>query len=664
MNTAGELVCHLVFAPSGRQGAVAEGLTLLDAARSLGVELESICGGRQTCGKCQVSVEEGDFAKHALQSKTSHLSAVEAREQAYWKRHPAHGRRLACAARVCGDLVICVPPESQAHKQIIAKGVSDRVIDIRPTVRQLYVECEPAQLDDRQGDWERLQSALRQQWGLSGLTIDLRTLRTLQDALRQGNHAVSVTLWQDTEILRVQPGYAEGAYGIAIDVGSTTLAAYLCDLRTGQQLATSAAMNPQVRFGEDLMSRVSYAMTHSDGAARMHRAILGALNDLCRECASAANLDPDGIVDFVLVGNSVMHHIMLGIDPVELGGAPFALAVSGPVDLKARDFGITAAAQAARLHVLPCIAGQNGADNMAVLLAEAPHEQDRTILVVDIGTNAEILLGNRNRILAASSPTGPAFEGAQIQHGQRAAPGAIERVRIEPGTVEPTFKVIGSDHWSGHSDAAPATGICGSGIIEAVAELYLSGVIDAFGKFNDDVAHSCPRIRWQGRTPEFVIAEAHQTTTGAPIVITQNDVRAIQLAKAALFAGIRLLMNRLGVSFIDEIRLAGAFGNFISPRHAITLGLIPECDPARVVSVGNAAGQGARMALLNRELRGAAVLLAQQVEYVSIAVEPSFQEEFVSAMSFPNAGSVTRSPRRERRRRLAVTVANTELETL
>jgi uncharacterized 2Fe-2S/4Fe-4S cluster protein (DUF4445 family) len=560
--------------------------------------------------------------------------------------------------------MVFVPPESQAHKQVIAKGATDRVIDVRPAVRQVYVECEVAQLDDRRGDWERLQEALNRQWGLSGLSIDLLALRSLQAALREGKNAISVTLWQDAEVLRVQPGYAEGAFGIAIDVGSTTVAGYLSDLRTGQLLGTAATVNPQVRFGEDLMSRVSYAMMHADGAKRMHEAIVGALNDVAAECARVAEVDPQDIVDFVLVGNSVMHHLMLGIDPVELGGAPFALAISGPVDVKARDLRIGAANLSARVHVLPCIAGQNGADNMAVLLAEAPHRQDRILLVVDIGTNAEILLGSRDRVLAASSPTGPAFEGAQIRHGQRAARGAIERVRIQPGTFETSFKVIGSDEWTGNSDTASATGICGSGIIEAVAELSLAGVIDSSGKFNDSVAQSCPRVRFQGRTPEFILAETHQTTIGGPIVVTQDDVRAIQLAKGALFAGIRLLMKRMGVTTVDEIRLAGAFGSFISPRHAIALGLIPDCDPARVISVGNAAGDGARIALLDREARAEAVRLAREVEYVSIAVEPSFQEEFVAAMRLPHGTTAPKTARRERRRGISQAVATPETETL
>jgi len=662
MGESSSSTCRLVFMPSGLRGEVPPGTLLLEAAGRLGVELESICGGRQTCGKCQIAVEEGDFAKHALRSHSAHLAPIDGREQDYWEKRDRQGRRLACAAQVLGDLLVFVPEESQARKQIIAKAATDRVIDVCPAVRQVYVECEAARLDDPRGDWERLQEALGSQWSLRGLTIDVLALRTLQPALREGRNAVTVSIWQDAEVLRIQPGYAEGVYGLAIDVGSTTVVAHLSDLRTGKLLATEAMMNPQVRYGEDLMSRVSYGMMHPDGAERLHEAIVEALNRLTEQAASSAGISSRSILELVLVGNSVMHHLFLGIDPVELGGAPFALAVSGALDVKARDLGLTSANASARVHVLPCIAGQNGADNMAVLLAEAPHLQDEMTLIVDIGTNAEILLGDRQQVLAASSPTGPAFEGAQIKHGQRAAADAIERVRIDRGTLEVRFKLIGSDEWIDPSMPAQATGICGSGIVEAVAEMFLAGIIDRDGRFQDSAAERSPRVRFQDRSAELVLAEARQTSNGHPIVVTQNDVRAIQLAKAALYAGVKLLMERGGISKVDRISLAGAFGSYISPWHAMVLGLIPDCDLSRVIAAGNAAGDGARIALLNRERRAESVHLARSVRYVSIAVEPKFQDEFVAAMalphatdSFPHLSEVLPSPERttfrERRRR-------------
>ena len=635
-NIENDQLCQIALMPSGRKGSVRRGANLLRAAQELGVELESICGGRQTCGKCQIFVEEGHFPKHAITSSADHLSPPTAEEEEYVRQ----GRRLACAAEVLGDLLITVPEESQARKQVIAKAASERAIEINPALRQVYVEVQPPDMSDPRGDWERLAAALEEQWSLRDLRMDSHVLLSLQSVLRQGNFAVTVVVWQDREVLRVQPGYAEGIYGLAVDIGSTTVVAHLCDLRTGAVLATEAAMNPQVRYGEDLMSRVSYANGEPQGLSRMHRAVIRTLNELAEKAAAAAGLTSDDILDAVVVGNPVMHHIFLNIHPRELGGAPFAPALSSALDIKARDLGLTFH-PAAQLHTLPLIAGHVGADNVAVQLAEAPDEQDEVTLIVDVGTNAEIVLGNRRRLLAASSPTGPAFEGAQITHGQRAAPGAIERVRIDPATLEPRFKVIGYDDWIEPGAELPssfkATGICGSGIIEAVAELYLAGIIHSDGLFDPAAAERSPRVHYHGRTGEYVLADKDLTATGQPVVITQNDIRAIQLAKAALYAGTKLLMNHWGSQQVDRVILAGAFGSFINPFHAMVLGLIPDCQLDKVVAVGNAAGDGARIALLNRDQRQKAVRLAGWVEHISTPLESSFQDEFVAALALPHS---------------------------
>jgi uncharacterized 2Fe-2S/4Fe-4S cluster protein (DUF4445 family) len=633
---------QLALMPSGRKGTIRRGANLLDAARELGVELESICGGKQTCLKCQVIVEEGSFPKHGITSRAEHLTPLTAAEEALSEESRQAGRRLACAAEVLGDLLLTVPEESQARKQIIAKAASDKVIEIDPAVRQVYIEVQPSDMSDTLGDLERVLNALQEQWGLVGVEADPSVLSTLQDALREGGHAVTLTLWQNRLILRVQPGYQEGIYGLAVDVGSTTVAAHLCDLRTGEVLATQAAMNPQVRYGEDLMSRVSYANSEAQGLARLNRAIIRTLNDLAEKCARQAGIEKDDILDVVLVGNTIMHHIFLNIHPRELGGAPFALAVSSALDLKAADIGLDLH-PATRLHTLPIIAGHVGADNVAVQLAEAPHEQDEMTLVIDVGTNAEIVLGDRRQVLVASSPTGPAFEGAQITHGQRAAPGAVERVRIDHQTLEPRIRVIGYDEWicpnsgEGFPEQAKATGICGSGIIEAVAELYLAGVLNSRGLFEKTAAERTPRLRYNGRTAGYVLVDADQSATGAPIIITQNDVRQIQLAKAALYAGAKLLMNKLGIQKVDRIELAGAFGNFIDPFHAMVLGLVPDCALERVTAVGNAAGDGARFALLNRGLRLKASELARWAVHIATPLEASFQDEFVAALDMPHA---------------------------
>lgn len=638
---------QVIFMPSGRRGQVPAGETLLDAARQLGVEIESICGGRLTCAKCRVRIEEGHFAKHGIDSTAAHVSPPDTREAGLLAAalDGDGAYRLSCAAHVAGDVLVYVPEESRAHKQVIRKSATARVIDVEPAVRQVYVEVDPAELGEHRGDWGRLQAALADQWQLTGLTIDLLALRRLQPALRAGNWAVTVILWQEREVIDVQPGYKEGLYGLAVDIGSTTVAGHLCDLRTGTVLATEALMNPQVTYGEDLMSRVSYAMSNPGGLDKMHAAIIEALNSLAARAARAAGRQLRDIHDAVFVGNTTMIHILLGINPQELGGAPFALATRDAVDVKARELGLRFHPGAA-VHVLPAEAGHVGADNVGVLLAEEPHRQDEMTLLVDVGTNAEIVLGDRRRLLSASSPTGPAFEGAQIRFGMRAAPGAIERVRIDPQSWVARFRVIGEERWSDAWQSGPgapveaqpqhlAAGICGSGIIEVVAEMFLAGIIRGDGRFDPNRPHA--RVIWEGKRGAYVLATGDQTANGQPILVTQDDVRNIQLAKAALYAGAKLLMNRMGVERVERITLAGAFGSYIDPQYAMLLGLIPDCPLDRVTAVGNAAGDGARIALLNRHKRAEAAEIARWVTYVETAVDPQFQDAFVGAIHIPHA---------------------------
>lgn len=632
---------RLVLMPSGRRGDVPDGITILEAARRLGVELEAVCGGRQTCGTCQVHIETGNFTKHGITSSGDHLSPPEQREQEYAEKNGMDltTRRLACHARITGDVLVNVPESSLARKQVVRKAAGELTVEVHPAVRLVYVELTPEKLGGR-ADWERLQVALAEQAGLQGLTLDFALLPDLQRILREENDAVTVTVWQDREIIRIEPGYKDGLYGVAVDVGSTTIAAYLCDLRTGAVLATETMMNPQVRYGEDLISRISYAAHQDQGAAKLRRAVIGGLNTLFTNAAQAAGIDPTAIMDVVLVGNTVMHHILIGFDPIPLGHLPFSLAVDEALDFAARDLGLKAVHTGARVHVLPCIAGYVGADNVAVLLAEQPYLTDDVTLIVDIGTNAEILLGTKDQMLSASSPTGPAFEGAQISQGQRAAAGAIERIRIQNGAVR--YKVIGDDRWN--DELAPGeslrpTGICGSGIIEVVVELHAAGLIDSGGRFVDNVH---PRMRRHGRAAEFVLATAEESASGEAVTVTQRDIRAVQLAKGALAAGVTLLMARMGVDHVDHVRLAGAFGSYIDPEYALRLGLIPPCPLAQVVAVGNAAGDGARIALLNREQRGAIQRLAREVDYIETAAAQQFQDDFINALALPDAADLVR----------------------
>ncbi len=674
-------VVKVIFQPNGRQGEIPTGTTLLEAARRLGVEIESICGGHQTCRKCKVLVEEGDFAKFGVTSRADHLTPPGERETSNAAKYNFEANaRMSCGCQVTGDVVIRVPEESQTRKQVVRKaaGVA-RAITVDAPMRLYYVELPTPQLKDHRGDWERLRDELHTVHGLENLRCDLSILRTLQPALTVASRTVTATVWNDQEVIRVQPGFHDDLYGIAVDVGTTTMAAHLCHLRTGELLATASRMNPQVPYGEDLMSRVSYAMMNDDGTARMHAVIIDGLNGLITELCSEAEIAPTDVVEMVLVGNTTMHHLLLGVNPRELGGAPFSLVTHDAVDVKARDLGLKIAF-GANVHIPSCEAGHVGADNVGVLVAEAPYKQEQNWLILDIGTNGELLLGNRERMLSASSPTGPAFEGAQILHGMRAAPGAIERVRIDPAMLAVKYKIIGKEEWIESGDLeierlrdstgideqanlpisqspnlSPAelrrqkrdallnptlrtAGICGSGSIEAIDELFKAGVIAQNGRF---VTLDHPRLRTGlgdgGGKAAFVLAWAHETSSGNEVVVHSDDIRAIQLGKAALYAGAKLLMNRLELATVDRIVLAGGFGSYIDPLHAMILGLIPDCELPRVEAVGNAAGDGARMILLDKAKRAEAQWAARWVRYVETAVEPSFQEEFVSAIDLPHA---------------------------
>ena len=627
----------VVFTPSGRQGYVPVGTPVLTAARQLGVDIDSVCGGRAMCGRCQVDVGIGDFAKHGLKSGADHLAAATAVETRYAdKRGMIDGRRLSCQAKLLDDAVIDVPPESQVHNQLVRKEADGRSIEMDPIVRLCFVEVREPDMHEPSGDLRRLIEALEGQWPdrvTGDIVCDLNVIQRLQPALRQGKWHVTVALRDGHQIVDIWPGLKDQIAGVAIDVGSTTMSAHLCDMVTGTVLASTGAMNPQIRFGEDLMSRVSYGIMNPGGAAEMTTAVIAGLQTLIDGAAKQAGLNSEDIVELVLVGNPVMHHLLLGIDPVELGGAPFALAVDAAMDVRAAELGI-AINPGGRVYILPCIAGHVGADAAAVVLAEAPQKVDEMTLIVDVGTNAEIVVGNKDRLLAASSPTGPAFEGAQISSGQRAAPGAIERIRIDKNTLEPKFRVIGVNLWSDEDGFEAAvektgvTGICGSGIIEVLGEMYLAEIITMDGVIDGSKATQNSRIEADDRTFSYRITDT--------VSVTQNDVRAIQLAKAALYAGFRLLMDKINIRKVDRVVLAGAFGTHIDPKYAMVLGMIPDCLLANVRAAGNSAGVGARMALLNQAARRDIEVVVRQIEKIETAVEPSFQDHFVKAMAIPH----------------------------
>ena len=627
----------VLFMPSGLRGQVPVGTSVLQAAQRLGVDLESICGGQGKCRKCQVLPQEGEFAKHGIISRADHLSPLTETELHHQSRKRLKGgRRLGCNARILGDLVVDVPEESQQHKQHIAKAVTAYDIQVLPALRLYTVTLPEPDMHAPISDKRRLQQALASEHELPIMDCDLSQLRLLQPALAKAGRQITVAVYQFQQIIAVWPGVKKEVYGLAVDLGSTTIAAQLCNLDTGEIVATADTMNPQIRFGEDLMSRVSYVMMNDGGDIAMTEVVRDAFNQLAKRAAKSAGIQVEDILDMTVVANPIMHHLFLGIDPTPLGTAPFTLTTDQAQVLRAADIDIQLHPEA-RICTLPCIAGHIGADTAGVILSERPDLSEEYVLLVDVGTNAEIVLGNRNRLLAASSPTGPAFEGAQITSGQRAAPGAIERVRIDPETLQPRFRVIGCETWSDAPDFAEksarigVSGICGSGIIEVVAEMFLASIIDQDGVIGPVAGKDSDRIVKDGRTFAYVLQEGERS-----IRITQNDVRAIQLAKAALHAGTRLLIDRMGIEKVDRIGLAGAFGSHIDVKYAMVLGLIPDCNLDKVGSVGNAAGTGARIALLNFPSRLEIGEILPKVEKIETAIEPRFQEYFIEAMALPH----------------------------
>ncbi|MEP2532559.1 ASKHA domain-containing protein [Shimia sp.] len=637
----------VIFTPSGKRGHFPSETPILTAARQLGVDLDSVCGGRGICSKCQITPSFGEFPKHGVTVSENALSDWNAVEERYdQKRGLPKGRRLGCQATVQGDIVIDVPPESQVHKQVVRKRAEVRDITLNPTVHLTYVEVVQPDMHKPSGDLERLLSALEAATGHENIEIDAHLLRPLQPILRKGNWTVTAAIHQGRDgraprVTALWPGYFDGpVFGLAVDLGSTTIAGHLCNLSTGEVVASSGLMNPQIRFGEDLMSRVSYAMMNAGGDLEMTQAVRDGLNQLVIDIAKEADADLSQILDSVFVMNPVMHHLFLGIDPFELGQAPFALATSDALEMRAAEIGL-AIAPGTRTYILPCIAGHVGADAAGVALSEAPDKSADLVLVVDVGTNAEILLGDQNGVLACSSPTGPAFEGAQISAGQRAAPGAIERVEINPDTKEPRFQVIGCDLWSDEDGFERAiattgvTGICGSGIIEVIAEMRMAGLVDPSGLIGSAEQTGTNRCFTDGRTNSYRLWDGNEDH--GSIAVTNADIRAIQMAKAALYSGARLLMDKRGVDRVDRVVLAGAFGAHISAKHAMVLGMIPDCPLDKVTSAGNAAGTGARIALLNRAARTQIETLVRKIEKIETAVEPRFQEHFVNASAMPNA---------------------------
>lgn len=662
----------VIFQPSGRRGEVDKGMTIIEASRLLGAGIEALCGEKKVCGKCIVRIEEGHFEKYDVVSGMQNTSAWQPEVESKFinAEKMAKGYRLGCTAKIEGDLLIFVPEESRAGKQVVSKAARDIKIDWDPAVRLYYVQVVKPTFEDCMGDFERICQALAREYGLPEiLDVDIKTLRKLPGALRDGNWSVTVSVWNEKEVIRVQPGKVEHAYGIAIDVGTTTVAAYLCDLTNKEVINTASMMNPQCKYGEDVMARITFHMTTTDGLQRMTDDIIEGLNELIAKAVAETHpplkkvkkkkgeegpdefievpekgktylrLRIEDVEDITIGGNTAMHHIFLGLDPEFVGLAPFPPVIHHSMDIRARDLNINVN-PSTYVFVLPNEAGFVGADNVGVLICEEPYKSDEIQLIIDIGTNGELVLGNRHKLISSSCATGPALEGAQLSFGMRAAPGAIERINIEPVTFEVDYKVIGRDAWRKFSEPheMKAKGICGSGILDVLAELYSSGVITKTGVFNKKLLEGHPRFRKNADTgqPEFILAFKEESSIEKDIVITQKDIRQIQLAKGALHAGCKLMFKRMGIEKADRVKIAGAFGTHVDRTKALVMGLFPDCEIEKIEGVGNAAGDGCRAALLNVKKRKEANWCSRNVEYIELTVEPTFQREFMEAMQLPH----------------------------
>jgi uncharacterized 2Fe-2S/4Fe-4S cluster protein (DUF4445 family) len=660
----------VIFQPSGRRGEVPKGVNIIEASRLLGVDIEALCGEKKVCGKCVVRIEEGHFEKYNIQSSMDHVSPWQEEEAKFINNERKEkGFRLGCVAKINGDILVFVPEESRAGKQIVSKAA--RVINIKhdPAVKLYTVQLNSPTFENKIGDFERLCNGLEREYGLTELTIDIFTLRQLPMVLRQEKWLVTVSVWNDKEIIRVRPGRVEASYGIAIDVGTTTCAGYLCNLQTMEVITTASLMNPQCKYGEDVMARITFSMTTPDGLQRMSDDIIEGLNDLIGKAVADTHppkkkvkkkkgekgpdvfkempeegktylrLTIEDIEDITIGFNTAMNHILLGLNPEYVGLAPFPPVIHHSLDIRARDLKLNIN-PSSYVFVLPNEAGFVGGDNVGVLLAEEPYKHDEIQLIIDIGTNGELVLGNRHKLISSSCATGPAMEGAQLSFGMRAAPGAIERIEIDPETHDVDYKVIGREATRKFSkpEEMKAKGICGSGILDVLAELYGAGVITKTGVFNKKDLKGHPRYRKNTDTgqPEFILAFKEESSIGKDIVITQKDIRQIQLAKGALYAGCKLMMKRMGVEKVDKVKIAGAFGTHVDRTKALVMGLFPDCKIENIFGVGNAAGDGCRAALLNVQKRIEANWCSRNVEYLELTVEPTFEQDFMEAMQLPH----------------------------
>jgi uncharacterized 2Fe-2S/4Fe-4S cluster protein (DUF4445 family) len=598
---------QIEFQPVGRRDRFPAGQSILECARRSGIDLVSLCGGAGTCGKCKVQIVSGEVSKHSQKEKEA-LPAEEI----------AQGYRLACQTYAEGDLVLTVPAESLSAPQRLQVEGLETPVTPDPAIQTYDISLPVPSLSDLRGDDERLLEALGQQHEVVCKNIDEEVLRTFSPVLRSLTWESSASV-RDAEVISVGP--VDGhSLGMAVDLGTTKVAGYLVDLETGLTLSSKGVMNPQISYGEDVIARMARAQRSSEDAATLQEKVLEALATLAEElCYEAVDTRLEEIKELVIVGNTAMHHLLLRLPIEQLARAPHVPAISRALDIKARNLGFSVA-PGAYVHLLPNIAGFVGGDHVAMLLAVNAWEAKGPMLAIDIGTNTEISLVTRGEISSVSCASGPAFEGAHISSGMRAAPGAIEHVLLTDQGIQ--YHTIHSTQ---------PVGICGSGIFDTLAQLFIHGIIDKGGRMRAD--H--PRVRENQKGREFVIVSEEERNGGSAITITQADVRELQLAKAAIRSGIQILLRDKELSDADlaEVVVAGAFGSYLDISSAIAIGMLPVIPVSRFRQVGNAAGVGAKIALVSRKKREAVQRFVRDIRYIELAVAPDFNTTFTQAIS-------------------------------
>jgi len=610
----------VVFEPEGRRVGVPFGSTIFYAAKEAGIGIRSECGGKGSCGKCKIIVKNSRAVSKVTKAERKHLSKSEIKL----------GYRLACQTRILKDVTVIIPPESLLeHRKIQLLGL-ERKVELNPSVKKFHLLLSKPTLSNIKPDLERLIDSLPQQ--TPDLEIDYEVLKKLPDILRDANWGVTVTVWGDHRIVAIEPSdTSSDLFGFAVDIGTSKIVGHLVDLTSGKTVSVGSIENPQIIHGEDVMTRITFATTNNANLETLQRLVIDGINSVLHEVCEKARVDPNAVYEVVAVGNTAMHHFFLGIQPKYVALSPYTPALKRPISLAAKELNIKVN-RGGIVTVLPIIAGFVGADAVADVLATGIHESEEISLLVDIGTNTEIFIGNKDDLLCCSCASGPAFEGAHIKHGMKAVTSAIERVRMGPD-LEVEYETIG--------DVKPS-GLCGSAVIDVVAEMLKNGVIDQHGRFNSNI--KTKRIKKNNET-EFVVVWNNETATGRAITVTQKDINEIQLAKAAIYTGCSILMKRknLEEKDINRVFIAGAFGNYINPENAKIIGLIPDVPTEKIKFVGNTAVTGAKMALASKEMRKKAEQITDKVRYLELANDPDFNKEFIKALFLPKVKTYKRA---------------------